>query len=166
MNFSQKVVHAFFYHDSEEDIINAIFCLIERFKNLRPGKASYIKTRIKKYCEEHAGSQSYEGLVLKIMEDIDSKTWSWNDVARVFWTLNLIDDAASHRLGPVAREMFRERMIKKVGDKFSFITKYEWVTMPLDTVPETSSTSKTTSVTWTDAVLGTILFLFLRKYLL
>ena len=166
MHFSQNVVHAFFYNDSEKDIIEAIFCLIERFKKLQPGKASYIETRIKKYCDEHAGSQSYEVLVLKIIEDIDSETWSWSDVARVFWTLNLIDDAASHRLGPVTREMFRERMIKKVGDKFSFITKYEWVTMPLDTVPETSSTLKTTSVTWVDAFLGTVLFLLVRKYLL
>ena len=75
MNFSRKVVHAFLYHDSEQDIIEAIFSLIERFKSLSPGKASYIETRVKKYCDEHAGSQSYEALVLKAMENITEETW-------------------------------------------------------------------------------------------
>ena len=164
MTFSQKIVRAFFYHDAEEEIINAIFCHIERFKSLRPGKASYIKTRVKKFCDEHAGSQAYEGLVLKIMEDINSDTWNWNDVARVFWTLNLIDDAASHRIGSEARKMFRERMIEKVGEKLSFIDKYQWITMPLDTTLETSPSNN--SFPWADVILGTVLFLYVRKYLL
>ena len=163
MNFSQKVVHAFFYHDSEEDIIKAIFCLIQKFISLHPGKASYIETRVKKYCDEHAGSQSYEALVLKAMEGITEQTWKWNDVARVFWMLNLIDDAASHRVGPAAREMFRERMIEKVGEKLSFIDKYQWITMPLICQDDTIETS---SFSFADAVLGTLLFLFIRKYLL
>ena len=161
MNFSRKVVHAFFYHDSEEDIIKGIFSLIEGFKSRRPGKASYIETRVKKYCDEHAGSQSYEALVLKAMEDITEETWKWNDVARVFWVLNLIDDAASHRVGPSAREMFRERMIKKVGDKLSFIDKYQWITMPLLNAEEIPQPENTFG--WPTFVAGGVLALFLWK---
>ena len=160
MTFSQKIVRAFFYHDVEEDVIKAIFCLIQKFISRHPGKANYIETRVKKYCDEHASTKSYEGLVLKIMEDINSDTWKWNDVARLFWTLNLIDDAASHRIGNEARKMFRERMITMVGEKLSFITKYEWITLPLET------DTITPSFPWADAILGTILFLFVRKYLL
>ena len=164
MNFNQKVVHAFFYHDSEQDIIEGIFCFIERFKNRRPGKASYIETRVKKYCEEHAGSQSYEALVLKAMEDINEETWKWNDVARVFWVLNLIDDAASHRVGPAAREKFRERMIKRVGEKLSFIDKYQWITMPLlheEEIPQLENTFG-----WSTFVAGGVVALFLWKILI
>ena len=164
MTFSHKIVRAFFYHDAEEEIINAIFCHIERFKSLRPGKASYIKTRVKKFCDEHAGSQAYEGLVLKIMEDINSDTWNWNDVARVFWTLNLIDDAARHRIGSEARKMFRERMIEKVGEKLSFIDKYQWITMPL--INEDRISPMTNDFSWATFLAGGLIALFIRRYLI
>ena len=68
---------------------------------------------------------TYEKLVLNVKENINSETWIWNDTARVFWTIHLIDDAARFELSVEDRENFRESMIEKVGGKLGFIDKYQ-----------------------------------------
>ena len=165
MNFSRKVVHAFFNHDSEKEIINGLYCLIQKFTNLQPGGEIYIETRIKKFCEEYNSVEAYENLVLTAMENINSETWIWNDIARVFWTLHLIDDAARFELSVEDRENFRESMIEKVGGKVSFIDKYQWITMPFlntDPIPPLVALN---SFSWSTFIAGGLAALYLQRFL-
>ena len=163
MDFSRKVVHAFFYHDSEKDIINGLYCLIQKFKSLQPGQAIYLETRVKKFCTEY-DVEAYEALVLKTLENINGDSWKWNDVARVFWTLHLIDDAARVELSLDERENFRENVIEKVGEKLSFIDKYQWITMPL--INEDPIPPMTNNFSWSTFVAGGLIALFIRRYLI
>ena len=50
--------------------------------------------------------EAYEKLVLNVMENKNSETWIWNDIARVFWTLYLMDDAARFELSVEDRQTF------------------------------------------------------------
>ena len=108
--------------------------------------------------------EAYENLILKVMENINSETWIWNDIARVFWTLHLIDDAARFELSVEDRGNFRESMIEKVGGKLSFIDKYQWITMPLlnaDPIPPLVALN---SFSWSTFIAGGLAALYLRRF--
>ena len=163
MNFSLKVAHAFFYHDSEKDIINGLYCLIAKFQSLEPGQSMYLETRVKQFCAEY-DVETYENLVQKVLENINVDSWKWNDIARLFWTLHLINDAARFELGLEERENFRKNMIEKVGEKLSFIDKYQWITMPLINVNQ--EPPLTNDFSWSTFVAGGLIVLFIRRYLI
>ena len=95
------------------------------------------------------------------MKDITQDRWNWNDVARVFWAIRLIDDAARFHLSVEERTMFREEMIKIVGERFRRIKKHEWITFPLieEDSPEISE------VTWGDVAVGAFIAFMVGKYI-
>ena len=132
---------------------------------MKPGEQIYIKTRIKNFCAEYDSVEAYENLILKIMENINSGTWKWNEIARVFWTLHLIDDAARFELSRENRENFRKNMTEKVGEKFSFIDKYQWITMPLLTAEQIPPNVALKSFSWSTFIAGGLAALYLRRFL-
>ena len=163
MNFTQEVVRAFFHHDSEKDIIEALYYRIGKLTSHKPGKAKYVEARIKQYCEEYPHIEGYKELVLTIMKDITQDSWNWNDVARVFWTISLVDEAASFQVSEEERDSFREDMIKIVGERFRGITRYEWITMPL--IENDSPHDSTPKVTWGDVAIGAFIAFMLGKFI-
>ena len=166
MNFTQRVVRAFFHHDSERDIIKALYCRIGKVTSHQPGKAKYVEARIRQYCEEYPHIEGYKELLLTIMKDITQDSWNWNDVARVFWTISLVDEAASFQVSEEERDSFREDMIRIVGERFRGITRYEWITMPLieNDSPHESHDS-IPKVTWGDVAIGAFIAFMLGKFI-
>ena len=161
MNFTQEVVRAFFHHDSEKDIIEALYYRIGKLISHKPGKGKYVEARIKQYCEEYSNVEGYKDLLLTIMKDISQDSWNWNDVARVFWAISLVDDAASYKLSVEERVSFRDEMIQIVGERFRQITRYEWITMPviMDDSPEIPT------VTWGDVAVGSFIAFLIGRYI-
>ena len=161
MNFTEKVVKAFFHHDSERDIIKSIYSRIGKVTSRQPGKSKYVEATIKQFCEDNPHSEKYKELILTIMKDKIQESWNWNDVARVFWAISLVDNAASFHFTVEERTIFREEMIKIVGERFRCITKHEWITFPLieDDSPEISE------VTWSDVALGAFIAFLFGKYI-
>ena len=95
------------------------------------------------------------------MKDISQDSWNWNDVARVFWAVSLVDDAASYKLSVEERDSFRDEMIQIVGERFRQITRYEWITMPviIDDSPEIPT------VTWGDVAVGSFIAFLIGRYI-
>ena len=159
MNFTAKIVNAFFHHDSDKDIIKALYYRIGEVTSQQPGIAKYIEARIKQFCEEHPHVESYKELALTIMKDMNQVNWNWNDVSRAFWAIRLIDDEASFQLSVEERQIFREEMIEILGERFQHITKHEWITMPL-----TIEDVQIPKVTWADVAIGAFIAFVVGRY--
>ena len=164
MTFSCKVIEAFFdyNHDFNEDhsIVAAIYRLIYRYKNASPGYFLFIETQIRKSGDQCNLASEFFELVKSAMNNILTGDWSWSQISRLFYAINLIDDVASFRLVPSEQKRLREIIVEIVGRRLSFIEEMDWKVIPIIELAE----EETHQFNWIDFALGAAASLVLRRY--